>query len=171
MREAENKQPLAWETTGTYPIVGLMFGSKLSSTNLQTILDFPTPVSCRGKIKLMLSKRGQKQLLEVWSQQLKHIIWLRNMSLFLFVVCCFFFLLMLRTIRTHAVKIDKDILKTYKPMKRMWAIMLLQQYKWVAVKMMAYALVIVKIRRAWMPSCERCVNNSRSNSSDGNLDG
>lgn len=30
----------------TYPIVGLMFGSKLSSTNLQTILDFPTPVSC-----------------------------------------------------------------------------------------------------------------------------
>lgn len=32
-------------TVGTYPIVGLMFGSKLSSTNLQTILDFPTPVS------------------------------------------------------------------------------------------------------------------------------
>lgn len=30
----------------TYPIVGLMFGSKLSSTNLHTILDFPTPVSC-----------------------------------------------------------------------------------------------------------------------------
>lgn len=29
----------------TYPIVGLMFGSKLSSTNLQTILDLPTPVS------------------------------------------------------------------------------------------------------------------------------
>lgn len=42
---------LARETEGTYPIVGLMFGSKLSSTNLQTILDFPTPVSCKHKKK------------------------------------------------------------------------------------------------------------------------
>lgn len=30
----------------TYPIVGLMLWSKWSWTNLQTILDFPTPVSC-----------------------------------------------------------------------------------------------------------------------------
>lgn len=29
----------------SYPIVGLMLGSKLSSTNLHTILDLPTPVS------------------------------------------------------------------------------------------------------------------------------
>lgn len=29
----------------SYPIVGLMFGSKLSSTNRHTILDLPTPVS------------------------------------------------------------------------------------------------------------------------------
>lgn len=32
-------------TLVSYPIVGLMLGSKLSSTNLHTILDLPTPVS------------------------------------------------------------------------------------------------------------------------------
>lgn len=37
----------------TYPIVGLMFGSKLSSTNLQTMLDFPTPVSCRNTTNVL----------------------------------------------------------------------------------------------------------------------
>lgn len=63
---------LLWATAGTYPIVGLMFGSKLSSTNLQTILDFPTPVSCRDKIKRILSKHGQKQLLDVYTINYKN---------------------------------------------------------------------------------------------------
>lgn len=53
------------QSIGTYPIVGLMFGSKLSSTNLQTMLDFPTPVSYRDNANVLLRKYDQIQLLQV----------------------------------------------------------------------------------------------------------
>lgn len=56
--DGKNKTSVEVEGSKTYPIVGLMFGSKLSSTNLQTILDFPTPVSCTDKIKIMFTKHG-----------------------------------------------------------------------------------------------------------------
>lgn len=53
------------QSIGTYPIVGLMFGSKLSSTNLQTILDFPTPVSYGDNANAVLRKYDQIPLLQV----------------------------------------------------------------------------------------------------------
>lgn len=65
--DGKNKTSVEVEGSKTYPIVGLMFGSKLSSTNLQTILDFPTPVSCTDKIKIMLTKHGTWR---IWEQSL-----------------------------------------------------------------------------------------------------